>query len=531
MKLKSRKGSTLLLTLMVFAILMIFVTFISGFMLTENKQAMFHQNKMQAYYIARGGAEAVEAAILGMDEDGVEELEDKLKNGIVDIGQLDIGGNKAYVTVSKDGENILIESVGYAGDTSEKATKVMGKVVVDSQTAEIEYAVFAGGDIEVINGTINGDIGTNGNIKISGWPTINGNAFLLNGKEITATNSEWLKQKWSDDRINRMSSDVKYDLPTIPNYFDTNIIPDFPNYNPPSSIPLSSDLIFDWTFNQFVINTDKRYKKIIMKYDKTLKIDATYQDINIWTESLQDVYQIKVKGNNKVNIHVKNRLSTNSSVSPFIKENLSSEINIYYSGNNFSTNNSNGYINANLYLNPSNKDIVIKNSQVKGNIYIYNGNFATSGGSGNPILEGNIYSKQGDVSIPYRNVIGDIYVYNGNFTRDSGDTITGDIYITNGDVLMGNGKINGNILSAGNIIKINGSGKVESGLIYAPSARVEVSEGGAIEGAVISNTFTMSGGGSIVYKPESFINDNIFQFINADLDGGIKTKYKSGYYK
>ncbi|NLL82194.1 MAG: hypothetical protein GX231_07810, partial [Tissierellia bacterium] len=110
MKLKSRKGSTLLLTLMVFAILMIFVTFISGFMLTENKQAMFHQNKMQAYYIARGGAEAVEAAILGMDEDGVEELEDKLKNGIVDIGQLDIGGNKAYVTVSKDGENILIES-------------------------------------------------------------------------------------------------------------------------------------------------------------------------------------------------------------------------------------------------------------------------------------------------------------------------------------------------------------------------------------------------------------------------------------
>ena len=63
MKLKNRRGSTLALTLMVFAVLMIFATFILGFMVTENKQAMNHQNKTQAYYIARSGAEVVEAAI------------------------------------------------------------------------------------------------------------------------------------------------------------------------------------------------------------------------------------------------------------------------------------------------------------------------------------------------------------------------------------------------------------------------------------------------------------------------------------
>lgn len=63
MKLKYRNGSTLALTLIVFAVLMIFGTFILGFMVTENKQAMYHQNKTQAYYIARSGAEVVEAAL------------------------------------------------------------------------------------------------------------------------------------------------------------------------------------------------------------------------------------------------------------------------------------------------------------------------------------------------------------------------------------------------------------------------------------------------------------------------------------
>ena len=63
MKLENRKGSTLALTIMIFAVLMIFATFTLGFMVTENKQAMYHQNKTQAYYIARSGAEIAEAAI------------------------------------------------------------------------------------------------------------------------------------------------------------------------------------------------------------------------------------------------------------------------------------------------------------------------------------------------------------------------------------------------------------------------------------------------------------------------------------
>jgi hypothetical protein len=63
MRFKNRKGSTLALTIMIFAVLMIFATFTLSFMVTENKQAMYHQNKTQAYYIAKSGAEITEAAI------------------------------------------------------------------------------------------------------------------------------------------------------------------------------------------------------------------------------------------------------------------------------------------------------------------------------------------------------------------------------------------------------------------------------------------------------------------------------------
>jgi len=62
-KTQKRKGSTLALTIIIFAVLMIFATFTLGFMVTENKQAMYYQNKTQAYYIARSGAEVVEAAL------------------------------------------------------------------------------------------------------------------------------------------------------------------------------------------------------------------------------------------------------------------------------------------------------------------------------------------------------------------------------------------------------------------------------------------------------------------------------------
>lgn len=63
MKIKNRKGSTLALTIMIFAVLMIFATFTLGFMVTENKQAIRLQNKTQSYITAKSAVEVVEHAL------------------------------------------------------------------------------------------------------------------------------------------------------------------------------------------------------------------------------------------------------------------------------------------------------------------------------------------------------------------------------------------------------------------------------------------------------------------------------------
>ncbi|MDR7871215.1 MAG: pilus assembly PilX N-terminal domain-containing protein [Tissierellaceae bacterium] len=145
---KKRKGSTLVLTLMVFAVLMIFATFTLSFMVTENKQSLYHQHKTQAYYIARSGAEAVEAAILGLFEDEDPNDRDALLNKIevnpvnvlekndeslklsVKIWKEDISSNKI---------NIIINSNANINSASEKIIKVLPIDVTNEEDKLISF--------------------------------------------------------------------------------------------------------------------------------------------------------------------------------------------------------------------------------------------------------------------------------------------------------------------------------------------------------------------------------------------------------
>ena len=64
MKTNKNNGSALVAVIMVFAVLSILAVAVLGFMLSENKQSIYNQHKTQAYYIARSGAETVEAALI-----------------------------------------------------------------------------------------------------------------------------------------------------------------------------------------------------------------------------------------------------------------------------------------------------------------------------------------------------------------------------------------------------------------------------------------------------------------------------------
>lgn len=61
---KKRQGSTLAAVIIVFAILMILGTTVLYLMVNDNKISIRHENKTQAYYVARSGAVVAEAAVL-----------------------------------------------------------------------------------------------------------------------------------------------------------------------------------------------------------------------------------------------------------------------------------------------------------------------------------------------------------------------------------------------------------------------------------------------------------------------------------
>lgn len=529
---KKRKGSTLLLTLMVFSILMIFGTFILNFMVTENKQSFSYQYKTQAYYIARGGAVAVEAAILKMDEEQIEQLEDELKEKReITLNDIDIEGNKAIVTLRKEDEKLYIESLGRVGDVVDKVVKVMEKESTSTETVEIDMAVFSHGDIVISNGKIEGDIGTNGDITISNNPTITGKAYLAENSKFTGPDW-WLRDKWSDDRAVRISTERNYSIPVFSNYIEEaeeNSIPEFPKFeNYPSSLPLSPVLNFD-NVDEITVDSNGRYEKINIPWGKTLVIDASERAINIWTEELS-VYQILVKGSHEVNIHIKSKFTTNSGSQRCIfRENHNSNINIYFSGGEISLNSPKG-IYANIYIKTNISNIKFNNSQVFGDVYIYNSNFETSGNQDIGI-KGNIFSKSGNIKIPNGYVDGNIYSYNGNVELSGSASMYGNIYSFSGNVVInGSGMMKGSIyVNNGNTV-ISGSGRVVEGNLYVNSGNIEFKGSGIIYGNIISsgidNDIKMGSNGTpltvrgIIYAPQS----NIVFTNNSPVAGGIVGK-------
>jgi len=138
MKMKNRKGSTLVLSLIVFAVLIVFGTFLLGFMVNENKMSLNHQGKIQAYYIARAGAEAVEAAI-------IYELDDDEKSVLIDLNegqskeiQVEIPQiGKVPVKIVRTSSTLEIISTGEVDNNIETVTKILN--IIPGEYVKVNY--------------------------------------------------------------------------------------------------------------------------------------------------------------------------------------------------------------------------------------------------------------------------------------------------------------------------------------------------------------------------------------------------------
>src|SRR5699024_9519068 len=79
------------------------------------------------------------------------------------------------------------------------------------------------------------------------------------------------------------------------------------------------------------------------------------------------------------------------------------------------------------------------------------------------------------------------------FFLSGAQKIYGSLYVKNADInLTASGGIMGNIFSGGNSIILNGHASATSKIVFAPKAKVELSNSGKIKGRIISMLFTMS---------------------------------------
>ena len=135
------------------------------------KQADRSCKQKQAYFIARSGAEALSSHILkGSDTEIIKNKIDSLLN-IASL-PVSIEDGSCTITLSRDGSDITIESVGYfKGETSSAALEI--KEIIDTGMPPYIFknAIFATGSI-----TLNGNVSINGSLESNDKITINGSS-------------------------------------------------------------------------------------------------------------------------------------------------------------------------------------------------------------------------------------------------------------------------------------------------------------------------------------------------------------------
>ena len=439
---KNRKGSVLVLVFMVFVVLSILAITSISLMLTNNNQALAHRNKIQAYYIARGGAEAVEAAILSIKNE--KEKENLLKSlpKAVEINGMNFeNGNLESVILKKEEDTLMIESKGKVGQSFEIVNKVME---IEKNTSAESGSVEDSFDLALFSNTnmifeanaqnnIIGNIGTN-SLENNAIKFISGYNKNITIKIPLGADPSKIIEKPVDNK----------DIPDIEYIEKRNYSPyEFPEY--PSNLINRGSIKTNWNNSNPIIGLSAYYEELVVESNRSVTVDATTNDIILRVKDF-NVSQggINISGNKNVKIFIENFISLKGEVN---KNKINKNVEIYYNGD---------------------KDISIMNeTKINGSIYLKNAGFNLGGG----------------------------------------------------------GLINGNIISGGRNILING-GSHNHGLIYSPNADVVISGGGGAEGAIICNSFKISGGGYVNYNSDS-IDSEFIKFPSVEE----KVTFKKAYYK
>ena len=321
----NERGVTLGLTIIVFAVLVIFVTFLSGFMVSENKMSLQHKRKTQTYYVARSGAVAVEKAILDMDDEMVKKLNEELDAApekTIKVDNLDFEGKEAEVHLKRIGNELHIESKGTLEGVDDTVTMVLKleeeeeeKVIPQSIVSPLDMSIYIEKDLKITDKNSHKHI--HGKIIAPNAASITGitgsNPIREDGRNYPSLDTEKMKTLKSSIFKKNNSKNMTGTITTSTVFTEQNVL-----------------------------------------LNNSFTIDTTSGDVNIVVDQLkiEGKESLTIKGTNKVRIFVEKELT--------IKENIeinpggkSNQLEIYYYGDqklNLPNGDKNTTINANFYI-------------------------------------------------------------------------------------------------------------------------------------------------------------------------------------
>lgn len=480
---KNNKGGALLLALIILTAAFLFGTTLLHIAMADNNHSVYQNKKNQAHFLARSGAQAFADYIVDNPDDLTTSQIDALITDILNTS----GGKSAptklrktdtnyfQIQLQRSGDELLIQSTGYVDQVEDTVSLLLRKNI--SNFPPLDMAVFSMGSMSLPNGTIYGNVGTNsespGSVAFSGGPDrIHGQLTLG-----PAAGEDTVSCAYGD--INTFIKDPN-PLSNLAKYreYPDPVFPAFPFIATPANV------VSQKKTDNNAINTDTYFTGGIEAGTAGPLIingssgHRTIQASN-FTISNSGSVVINNTGNGTLNIVVDDSFT--------ISNNTKMTINI-----------GNGDVNIltdTLKMNPGTM-IVNRTGDGKLKIYVSNRLLLQSSSKINVNASG----------VKNNPEWAELY-YAGSESVHLGDDldIAAFIQFDKAPLTIDNGgNILGNLVTGGNYLSIKGGSDADVKMIYAPRANVIVSEGGHIKGAIVSNTFTMSGGSIITFSEPGF---------------------------
>lgn len=413
--LNNEKGFAFPLALMILLVLGILIVPAVNFSSADQRHSILQDHKMQAHYLARSGAEALESYIVdNPDSISMDEMEEEFKanSDPVKLNSLDIG----YFTtllIPINENNWDVESTGYVGNEKDTVRLSIVKTT-DSTFNSFNHALFASnlvsfeGSTKII-GSVASDFTDPLQVSFnsSGEQYIDGDLYVMD-PIITKENINY-GTKITGEVIN-MEDPMTFPIPTFPAF---PALPKYPKVSNPFSIDgrltLSggSPYTLDLKTNEF--KHDYYFSEVNVKSNLTLNIDIGAEDRTLVINKLNvPTGHIKIIGTGKLTLYIEDSITLGSGSTINAADKIN-QLEIYLRGSS------------------TPKTLIIAGDQkIFGSLFAENANIElTNGGD----LMGNIIALGGSVimSGAATAVVRAIYAPNAIVKLDAGAYVTGSI--------------------------------------------------------------------------------------------------------